>query len=198
MAIGDYSEIDSLMEKQYANLEQQQTLQDSIVDTGLQKTQNEVDKLKQEYDEDATKQAKALYSDYKKQSNPYGANAEQLASTGLNNSGYAESSQVSLYNNYQKNVTEVLTNTAKLKADADFQMTQAYLDADIQKAQNSLALYQQQAELQLTEYQLRYQKYRDDVADEQWEKTYQMQLQQAQQSQANWEKEYQLSLQSSS
>lgn len=198
MATGDYSEIDTLMEKQNQNLEEQKNLQNQIVDTGLQKVQNEVNKQKEEYDKEATKTSSALYADYKKQSNPYGANAEQLASQGLNKSGYAESSQVNLYNNYQKNVTEVLNNTAKLKAEADFNMNQAYLDADIQKAQNALSLYQQQAELALTEYNLRYQKYRDDVSDEHWEKEYQLQVQQANQSQANWEKEYQLSLLNSS
>ena len=90
-------------------------------------------------------------------------------------------------------------------------MNQAYLDADIQKAQNQLSTYKQQMELALTEYDLKvnrehfeYQKERDRVADEQWERTYQlqqqqmqMQQQQAQQSQANWEREYQLSLQKS-
>jgi DNA (cytosine-5)-methyltransferase 1 len=143
---------------------------------------------------EATKQGKALYTDYRKQSNPYGATAEQLASQGLNKSGYAETSQVNLYNEYQRNVTTLMTETTRLKAEADFQMNQAFLDADIQKAQNALAIYQQQAQLAITNYNLRYQKHRDDVADRQWEKSYQLQQQQAQQSQANWEREYQLSL----
>lgn len=83
-------------------------------------------------------------------------------------------------------------------------MNQAYLDADIQKAQNALNIYQQKAELAITEYNLRYQKQRDVVADEQWNKNYQLQQQQfdfqrqqAQQNQANWEREYQLSLRQS-
>ena len=194
MGIGSYEEIDNLMDKQNTLLEQQKIEQNKIIDTGLEKVQNEVNRQKEDYDREATKNAKALYSDYRKQSNPYGATAENLASQGLNKSGYAESSQVNLYNNYQKNVTTLITETNKLKADADFQMNQAFLDADIQKAQNALAIYQQQAQLALTEYNLRYQKYRDDVSDSQWERSYQLQQQQAQQSQANWEREYQLSL----
>lgn len=191
---GTYEDIDKLMEQQNQNLEQQQTVQSQIVDKGLEKVQNEVNKQKEDYEREATKQGKALYTDYQKQANPYSATAENLASQGLNKSGYAESSQVNLYNNYQKNVTTLMTETTRLKAEADFQMNQAFLDADIQKAQNALAIYQQQAQLALTEYNLRYQKYRDDVADAQWEKSYQLQQQQAQQSQANWEREYQLSL----
>lgn len=200
MATG-YEDIDNLMEEQKNNLTKQQNLQDKIVDTGLQKTQNEVNRQKEEYDKEATKSAKALYSDYKKQAGSYGATAEQLASSGLNKSGYSESSQVNLYNSYQKNVTEIINNTAKLKADADFNMNQAYLEADIQKAQNSLAIYQQQAQLALTEYDLRfnreqfdYQKERDKIADEQWERQFALQQQQANLSQSNWEREYALSL----
>lgn len=193
MATG-YEEIDNLMKEQNTLLEQQKAEQEKIVDTGLEKTQNEINRQKEEYDREATKQGKALYADYRKQANPYGSTAEQLASQGLNKSGYAETTQTRMYNEYQRNVTTLMTETTRLKAEADFQMNQAFLDADIQKAQNALAIYQQQAQLAITNYNLRYQKYRDDVADTQWEKSYQMQQQQAQQSQANWEREYQLSL----
>ena len=193
MATG-YEEIDNLMQEQNALLEQQKAEQNKIVDTGLEKTQNEINRQKEEYDREATKQGKALYADYRKQANPYGATAEQLASQGLNKSGYAETTQSRMYNEYQRNVTTLMTETTRLKAEADFQMNQAFLDADIQKAQNALAIYQQQAQLAITNYNLRYQKYRDDVADSQWERSYALQQQQAQQSQANWEREYQLSL----
>ena len=193
MAVG-YEEIDNLMQEQNTLLDKQKAESDKMIETGLQKTQNEVNRQKEEYEREATKQGKALYTDYRKQANPYGATAEQLASQGLNKSGYAETTQTRLYNEYQRNVTTLMTETTRLKAEADFQMNQAFLDADIQKAQNALAIYQQQAQLAITNYNLRYQKYRDDVADAQWEKSYQLQKQQAQQSQANWEREYQLSL----
>lgn len=194
MATG-YEDIDNLMEKQNQNLQEQQKVSNEIIDTGLQKTQNEVNKQKEEYERDANKTAKALYTDYRKQSNPYGAMSEQLASQGLANSGYAESTQTSMYNTYQKNVTELENKTRQLKADADFQMNQAYLDADIQKAQNTLSIYKQQSELAITEYNLRYQKHRDDIADQQFERQMQMQERQNAQAQSNWEREYQLSLQ---
>lgn len=203
MATG-YEDIDNLMEEQNKNLEQQKQVQNEIIDKGITKQQNEVNRQKEEYEREADKTAKGLYADYKKQSNPYGASAETLASQGLNKSGYAESTQTNLYNSYQKNVTELSNKTRQLKADADFQMNQAYLDADIQKAQSALSIYQQQADLAMKEYDLRftreqfdYQKERDRIADEQWEKQYQLSLQQANQSQSNWEREYQLSLQKS-
>lgn len=200
MATG-YEDIDDLMSKQNENLTKQQGLQDTIVDKGLEKAQNEVNRQKAEIDEEVNKQAKALNADYQKQVNPYGARAEELQASGLANSGYAESSKVRLYNDYQRNVTSLMTNATKLKAEADFNMNQAYIDADVQKAQNSLALYQQQAQLLLTEYDLKqdrdkfeYQKERDRIADEQWERQFQFQQQQAAQEQSNWERQYQLSL----
>lgn len=200
MATG-YEEIDKLMSGQNSLLEQQKAEQNKIVDTGLEKAQNEVNRQKEEYDREAQKEGKALYADYRKQANPYGATAEQLASQGLNKSGYAETTQTRMYNEYQRNVTTLMTETRRLKAEADLQMTQAFLDADIQKAQNALAIYQQQAQLALQEYELKYsreqfeyQKERDRIADMQWEKQYQAGLQAQAQSQNNWEREYQLSL----
>ena len=202
MATG-YEDIDTLMEGQKANLNEQKELQNQIIDKGIEKVQNEVTKQKEDYEKDANKIAQGLYTDYKKQANPYGATSEGLASRGLNKSGYAESSQVNLYNQYQKSITELENKTRELKANADFQMNQAYLDADVQKAQSALSLYQQQAQLALTEYDLKHTRDREKVADEQWERQFalqqaqfEFQKQQAQQSQGNWEKEYQLSLQS--
>lgn len=190
-----YEEIDNLMNEQYENLDKQQTLQNEIIDKGIQKQQAQIDKQKADYEKEAEKTAKGLYTDYRKQANPYGATAEALASQGLNKSGYAESTQTSMYNTYQRNVTELVNKTRQLKADADFQMNQAYLDADIQKAQNTLSIYKQQSELAITEYNLRYQKHRDDIADQQFERQMQMQERQNAQAQSNWEREYQLSLQ---
>ena len=60
MATG-YEDIDNLMNQQNQNLEQQKEINNQIINTGLQKTQNEIDKHKKEYDEDATKSAKSQY-----------------------------------------------------------------------------------------------------------------------------------------
>jgi hypothetical protein len=200
MATG-YEDIDELMTQQNNNLAKQEELQNTMVDKSLQKQQNLTNYQKQEIDENAEKQARALNVDYQKQVDPYGTRAEELQANGLANSGYAETSKVNLYNTYQQNVTSLMTNATKLKAQADFNMNQAYLDADVQKAQNALALYQQQAQLLLTEYDMKqdrdkfeYQKERDRIADEQWERQFAFQRQQADLAQSNWERQYQASL----
>lgn len=194
----DYSDIDRLEEKQNSMLDEQQKLNDKIVDTSLQQTTTRLEKQKEEQEKEAKKEASGLYTNYKKQSQQFGVNQEQLVARGLGNTGYAESSKVSLYNQYQSNVTEVMNKNNELKAEIDLQMNEAYQNADIQKAQNAVQMFEQKINLLLQNYSLRYQKYRDAVADEQWEKSYQLQVQQMQQSQSNWEKEYALSLAQSS
>lgn len=192
-----YEDIDRVMQQQSSLLQQQEQKGNQIVDLGLQKTQAQVDKQKTEYEQEATKAGKQLYTDYRKASNPYGATAEQLASQGLNRSGYAESTQTQLYNTYQKNATTLMVETQKLKSEADFQMNQAYLDADIQKAQNAITIYQQKAQLALQEYEMKfardqfewqkqqaildrqYQASRDAISDQRWQKEFELSLKKA-------------------
>lgn len=50
---------------------------------------------------DYTKEQKASYADYQKQSNVYGVNAEQMVANGLRNSGYSESAITQMYTTYQ-------------------------------------------------------------------------------------------------
>lgn len=192
--IGTQSAIDRLENQQTNYLEQQQKINDQIIDTGLQKTQSQIDFEKQQYEQEAQKNARALYTNYQKEQNAYGANAEAIASQGLANSGYAESSRVSLFNNYQSNVTNLMNEMAREKNILDQQMNQAYFDADIQKAQNLAQTYQQKMQLAMNMYQARYTLYRDQVADEQWAQQFELQKRQLELSQANEDRDYQLKL----
>lgn len=63
-----------------------------------------IDKIEQQKDwatKDYQKEQKAAYTDYQKGIDPYGVNAEQMATSGLTNTGYSESSRVSMFNTYQ-------------------------------------------------------------------------------------------------
>lgn len=192
--IGTQTAIDNLERQQTDYLDKQQQLNDKIVDTGVQKMQSQIDFEKQQYEQEAQKQAKALYTNYQKEQNAYGANAEALASQGLANSGYAESSRVNLYNNYQNNVTNLMNEMSRQKAVLDQQMNQAYFDADIQKAQNLATIYTQKMQMAMNMYQTRYTLYRDQIADEQWAAEYELQKRQLELSQANSDRDYQLQL----
>lgn len=82
-------------EKKQTELQQQQT------DFAIDKIEQQKVQAKKEYIDDQS----GAYADWQKQSNQYGANAEQRAAQGLTNTGFSESSQVSMYNTYQNRVT---------------------------------------------------------------------------------------------
>ena len=80
--------------------EKQSELQQEKTDFAIQ----EIEQQKAQAKKDYTKEQSGAYVDWQKQSNQYGANAEQMASGGMTNTGYSESSQVSMYNTYQNRV----------------------------------------------------------------------------------------------
>lgn len=210
------------MAEGYEDIERLTTNQNQMLDNALQQQQDitnkqtalnvaELERNKQEIDKDVDKTNKALYAEYRKATNPYGQNAENLASQGLGNSGYAETTQTNLFNTYQRNVTDTLNNARDLKSDFDFQISKARQTGDITLAQNALAIYNQKMQLLTQEYELRnnreqflYQKDQDRLAQTNWEKEYAMQQNQWQQTfdyqkqrdavaDSQWQQEFDLS-----
>ena len=172
-----YEDIDRLTQKQEQMLDNSLQKQQDIVNQQTDMNVAEIERNKQKLDEDVNKTNRALYTEYKKASNPYGANAERLASQGLLNSGYAETTQTNLYNTYQKNVTDTLNNARNLKADFDNEITKARQTGNLTLAQNALDLYKQKMQLLTQEYELRnnreqflYQKSQNALAQSNWEK----------------------------
>ena len=80
--------------------DKQSQLQQEQTDFTIQ----QVEQQKQQAQKDYTKEQSGAYVDWQKQSNQYGANAEQQAAAGMTNTGFSESSQVSMYNAYQNRV----------------------------------------------------------------------------------------------
>ena len=81
--------------KDYAN--QQSELQQQQTDFAIQKIEQDKAQAQQDY----TKEQKGAYVDYMKQTK---SNAQNMANSGLSNTGYSESSIVSMYNQYQNRV----------------------------------------------------------------------------------------------
>lgn len=196
MATG-YEDIDRLTSQKQSMLDSALKQQNDIVNKQTQMQVDSLERQKADIDKETTQQNKALYQDYRKASNPFGVQAENLASQGLANSGYAETTQSRLYNTYQNNITATLNNARELKSNVDFQIQQARQTGDITIAQNALELYKQKMQLLSEEYDLRnnreqflyqkeqdalaqrnwqtefnYQKSRDKVSDSQWNKTF--------------------------
>ena len=120
-----YEDINNIQNKTNQLYDKQSEQQKDIINTGTEQTINELEKKKQETEEDVNKTNKALYTDYQKQINPYGANAENLAEQGLSNSGLAETTKLGYYNSYQNARTEARNNANKIKANFDAQIAKA-------------------------------------------------------------------------
>ena len=171
-----YEDIDRLVNRQGQMLDESLQKQNDIIN---KQTQMQVDSLarqKEDIDKETTQQNRAIYQDYRKATNPFGQQAENLAGQGLANSGYAETTMSRLYNTYQNNITSTLNNARDLKADVDFQINQARQNGDITLAQNALELYKQKMQLLSEEYDLRnnreqflYQKQQDALAQRNWQ-----------------------------
>ena len=184
MATG-YEDLDTLVNQQNSLLNQQEHKQNDLINQQTQMQVDELNREKEKLDKETQKTTSGLYSSWQKQANQYGAGMEQLAQQGLGNSGYAESTRTSLYNAYQKSVTDTLNNANELKADYDFKITQARQNGSVQQAQAALDLYSQRLQLLTQNYELRqnreqylYQQERDRISDQQWQKSFDEQVRQ--------------------
>lgn len=139
--------------------DKQQQLQQEQTDFAIE----QIEQQKTQANKDYTKEQSGAYADWQKQSNKYGVNAEQMASGGLTNTGFSESSQVSMYNTYQNRVAMAresynlavmnynnsikdaqLQNNSKL-AEIAFQSLQTQLELSLQGFQYKNQLLLEQA-----------------------------------------------------
>lgn len=93
-----------------------------------EQTQLAMDKINQQKEwanQDYLKEQKASYTDWQKQSNQYGANAE--ANAKMINSGYSESSQVQMYTTYQNRVATARDSFNRIITEYDNQMNEAII-----------------------------------------------------------------------
>lgn len=98
-------------------------------------------------------ETKQINVDYKKSINPYGYDAEAMASSGLLNSSYAESVNVNKYAKTQQNLASTRANFEKQFQDFENQKSKARLENDSTIAQYSLEVLKQKLDAQLQEFQ---------------------------------------------
>lgn len=180
-----YEDLDNMVREQNNLLQQQEQKQNDIINQQTQMQVDELNREKEKLAKETDKTTQGLYANWQKQANQYGAGMEQLASQGLANSGYAETTKTALYNTYQKSVTDTLNNSKDLYADYNFKIQQARQNGSIQQAQSALELYAQRVQLLTQNYELRqnrekylYQQERDKISDSQWQKTFDEQVRQ--------------------
>jgi hypothetical protein len=124
----------------------------------------EIQQQKEQAKKDYIKEQSAAYTDWQKQSSKHGVVAEQLAANGMSTTGYAESSQVMMYNQYQARVTAARESFMQISKEYDTAIASARLqnssalaqiaaDAMAQRLQTMLQFTMKNNELLLTKTQ---------------------------------------------
>lgn len=133
--------------KEYA--ETQKKNQQANTDFAIEKVEQQKAQAKSDY----LKEQSGAYTDWQKQSGAYGANAEQMAASGLSNSGYSESSQVAMYTAYQNRVATAREAYQRAVLNYDNAITEARLQNNAALAEIAYNALQQQLELSLAGFQ---------------------------------------------
>ena len=133
--------------KQWADKQSQ--LQQEQTDFAIK----EIEQQKAQAKKDYLKEQSGAYVDWQKQSNEYGSEAEKMAAMGLQNTGYSESSQVSMYNTYQNRISTAREAFVLAKQNYDNAITEARLQNNSILAEIAYEALQQQLELSLQGFQ---------------------------------------------
>ncbi len=129
--------------------DKQLQLQQDSTDFAIEK----IEQQKAETQKDYVKEQSGAYTDWQKQSNPYGVDAEKKATNGLTNTGYSESSKVAMYNAYQNRVAVARESMNKAMLDFDNDIKEAMLQNNVAKAEIAFQSLQQRLELSLQGFQ---------------------------------------------
>ena len=111
-----------------------QTAQEKQIDANVRAAINRLNEQKNAAEEAKKEADRVAYNTYLRAVNPYGANAQQVASLGLGNSGFSETNLASMGNEYQEAMSR-----ARLERDAairniNLQIEEARLSGDMEKA----------------------------------------------------------------
>lgn len=199
--------------------EQFEKTQNETLDKQLDFYKQNIEQQKKNAQQNYETEAKKAQNDFVAYQNPYGYNAETMASKGQLQSGLSQTAQLGGYNAYQNRLATANKAMNDAFTQYDLDMNEAIINNDVQKAQNALAKLEmilgfqqnfydsknQIAQSQLSnnqaldesyhgrymdminqintekelaekirqyEQNLAYQKERDKIADEQWQKEY--------------------------
>ena len=133
--------------KEYADKQSQ--IQQEQTDFAIE----QIEQQKEQAYKDYTKEQSGAYVDWQKQSNQYGAEAEKMAASGLTNTGYSETAQVSMYNTYQNRVATARDVYARAVLNYDNAMKDARLQNNAALAEIAYNALMQELELSLAGFQ---------------------------------------------
>ena len=127
----------------------QTQIQNEQTDFAIEQIEQQKDQAKKDY----TKEQSGAYTDWQKQSQKHGVNAEQMAANGMTNTGFSESSQVSMYNTYQNRVATARESYNRAVLNYDNAIKDARLQNNARLAEIAYNALQQQLELSLQGFQ---------------------------------------------
>lgn len=141
------------IDKQIGEAEDWETKQTEIQNQNTDFTIGQIEQQKDNTEKDYLKEQKAAYTDYQKQVDPYGVNAEQMAANGLTSSGYSESSKVTMYKAYQNRVAVARETYQRATVEFENAMTQARLQNNAALAEIAYNTYQTKLQLAIQKFQ---------------------------------------------
>lgn len=149
---------DKAYQSQINSLEAQKNNTDPMSQAVKEQTDFAIKQIEQQKDQaekDYTKEQSAAYVDWQKQINPYGANAEQMASMGMSNTGYSETSKVMMYTAYQNRVAVARESYNAAVQNYNNAMTEARMQNNSALAQIAADALAKQLEMSLQMVQRR-------------------------------------------
>ena len=126
--------------------------QSENLDKQLQFQKDLIEQQRQEAQKSYEQEAKSAYTDYRKETDAYGVSREQQVGSGLGNTGYSESSKVSMYNTYQNRLATSKETMDKAYMEFDNAIREAQLTNDVTKAENALSALQQKLQIALESF----------------------------------------------
>jgi hypothetical protein len=148
--VDDYTaKTDQLINESKNWVDTQSKLQNENYELEIKEIENQKSDAKKDY----LKEQSGAYKDWQKQSNKYGAEAERQASMGMANSGYSESSQVSMYNDYQNRVAAARQAFVRAETSYNLAMDKAKLQNDTLLAEIAYKGLQEQLTLAIESMQ---------------------------------------------
>lgn len=131
----------------YADIQKQN--QQANTDFAIEQINQQKEQAKKDY----TKEQAGAYADWQKQSNKYGVNAEQVASQGLNNTGYSATLERDYYSTYQNRIISAKESYNKAVLNYDNSIKEAMLANNSALAEIAYNALKTQLELSLQGFQ---------------------------------------------
>lgn len=129
--------------------------QSDIQNQMTEQTINEINQNKDRTERDYVREQKGSYADYQREIDKYGANGEQIVSSGLAGSGYQESTKVNAFNTWQNRIMVARDSFNQAMTDYNNQIANARLQNSAKQAEIAQQALQQRLSvtLQMLQYQ---------------------------------------------